>query len=55
MLEVLNLKSTPISDAGLDNVAKLKGLKEVNLSFTRVTPEGVGKLEQAIPSIKISR
>ncbi|MBL9123175.1 MAG: hypothetical protein JNG90_06050, partial [Planctomycetaceae bacterium] len=49
------LKGTSVTDAGLAELAKLKGLKEVNLSFTQVTPEGVAKLTQARPGLKVSQ
>jgi hypothetical protein len=53
-LTELVLASTPITDAGLDTIKMLTKLKDINLSFSKVTPEGVSKLEAALPDAKIT-
>jgi hypothetical protein len=42
-----------VSDAGLDDLASLKKLETLGLSFTKVTPEGVKKIQDALPNCKV--
>ena len=42
-----------VTDAGLDHLAGLPRLREVSLNYTAVTPDGVARLERAIPGLKV--
>ena len=53
MLRGLNLKGSTITDDGLKVLAVIKSLKEVDLTDTDVTPEGVAELRKALPNCKI--
>lgn len=44
-LEVLSLRSTPLSDAGLQEIGKIKTLQELNVSNTQVTGAGFRALK----------
>jgi WD40 repeat protein len=52
-LSELNLDGVRITDAGLSLLGNLKGLKLLYLSKASCTPEGVAKLQQALPECKI--
>jgi uncharacterized protein (TIGR03067 family) len=52
-LRELNLCFTPVTDAGLASVAKLKGLQIVALRGTAVSAQGIQKLRDARPGLKI--
>jgi hypothetical protein len=54
-LTSLNLNTTRVSDAGLENLAKLSKLKDLSVSFTKVTADGATKLQQALPKVKVTR
>jgi hypothetical protein len=42
-----------VSDAGIVSLQSMKNLKVIRLGGTHVTPEGVKKLQEAIPGIEI--
>jgi hypothetical protein len=44
---------TAVTDAGLDKIQALSGLRELNLRGTRVTEEAVEKLKQRIPHLRV--
>ena len=53
-LTYLDLGRTKITDVGLKEVAKMKQLKELDLTNTKtVTKEGVAELQEALPKCKI--
>ena len=52
---MLNLESTQVKDAGLKEIAVLKGLQELDLRGTKVTDAGVEDLQKALPTLKIKR
>ncbi len=55
-LRVLDLEGFAcVTDAGLVHLTVLTRLEEVNLRNTRVTDEGVKRLQQALPNCKIIR
>ena len=54
-LSELNLDETEITDAGLAQLKGLTRLSRLDLLGTRVTDAGVQELQQALPSLKISR
>ena len=43
-----------ITDAGLEHLKGLTKLRSLRLSGTKVTHEGVNKLQQALPNCKIA-
>jgi len=49
----LDLKGTRATDAGLKHLAGLGKLKELDLTGTQVTADGVGRLQKALPKCKI--
>jgi hypothetical protein len=49
---VLNLYGTRVSDAGLKHLAGLSSLKELDLTGTQVTADGVAALHKALPNCK---
>ena len=51
----LYLNGTNVTDAGLEHLTGLSNLEALDLTGTRVTAEGVKKLQQALPNCKISR
>jgi internalin A len=53
-LSELDLAGTQVSDAGLDSLSGLTGLRQLQLANTQVTEAGVKKLQQALPSCKIT-
>jgi hypothetical protein len=56
-LRQLGLYRTQISDAGLVRLARLARLEELNLldiRATRITPDGIKKLQQALPGRRIT-
>ena len=50
---VLHLNLTRITDAGLEEVAKLQQLKLLYLEHTQITDVGVAELQKALPKCKI--
>jgi hypothetical protein len=51
----LDLNDTLVSDAGLNALQGMKGLKYLGFNRTRVTHAGAKRLEQALPNLGISR
>lgn len=51
----LDLDRAHATDAGLEHLARLKGLAERNLEETEVTAQGIAKLKAALPHCNISR
>jgi hypothetical protein len=51
----LNLVRTKVTDAGLKELAALKGLKVLDLSSTKVTDAGLKELRKALPTCRIFR
>jgi len=49
------LNKTEITDDGLKELAALKNLKELQLSFTQVTDDGVKQFEAAVPGCQVKR
>ena len=54
-LKAIDLYGTPISDAYLPALYGLDKVQCIDLRDTRVTDEGVEKLQQALPNCKIRR
>ena len=52
-LQILDLESTNVTDAGLEHLKGLSQLRELYLGNTKVTDEGVQKLKQALPKCKV--
>lgn len=52
-LEQLNLYGTAVTDKGLDVLARYPNLKVVYLWQTQTSPEGIRRLQQARPNLKI--
>jgi len=58
---LLGLPETPknagqfdlVSDAGLERLENMKGLRMLSLSGSQVTDEGIEKLKQALPNCRI--
>ena len=54
-LQQLGLDNTKIPDAGLEYLKGLSQLEGLAVDGTHVTPEGVKKLQQALPNCGIER
>ncbi|MFT5131184.1 MAG: hypothetical protein ACI8W8_004820 [Rhodothermales bacterium] len=54
-LKQLSIYATRITDAGLEHLKGLKLLNYVDVSHTKVTPEGVAALKAALPNANIYR
>ena len=54
-LRALDLSGVPINDSDLEHVMPLKKLRKLVLTGTKVTDEGVKKLQQALPNCTIIR
>ena len=52
-LRKLLLAATSVSDAALMHLTSLAQLDELNLHNTQVTDEGVKKLKQALPKLRV--
>ena len=52
-LEQIELSGTSITDASVDILLSFPRLKEMNLWQTGITPDGIKRLQQARPSLKI--
>jgi Leucine Rich repeat len=53
-LEHLDLAVTSVTDVGLRHLSGLIGLKELNISNTKVTKAGVSQLQKALPNCTIT-
>jgi internalin A len=53
-LERIDLSSSQITDAIIETLATLPQLKQINLKGSKVSPEGVGKLKAARPSLNVN-
>ncbi len=42
-----------ITDSATDTLAKMRGLKRITFKTTKVTPQGIDKLQTALPSVEI--
>lgn len=47
----LSLQAAPITDAGLESVARLKSLEQLHLGYSRVTGEGIARLD--LPKLRL--
>ena len=54
-IERLDLTDAQVSDAALNDLITLTGLKQLVLSGTQVTDSGIGRLRQALPECEIVR
>lgn len=54
-LRLLDLSGMPVDDTETENIARLRSLRRLYLSRTKVTDVGVKKLQQALPNCKIVR
>jgi hypothetical protein len=54
-LKILLLQHTPVTDAGLKELASVKGLKKLVLYETKVTDAGAADLQKAMPKCAITR
>jgi hypothetical protein len=52
-LAFLHIGSTAVSNAGLDQLAKLKALRELYLTRTAVDAVGAASLRERLPEAKI--
>jgi len=52
-LQVLALSRTEVTDAGLGALKDIKSLKSIYLIGTKVTPQAIDKLKQAIPGVAV--
>src|SRR5207302_9928823 len=53
-LTTLDLQSSPVTDAGLKELADLKQLTTLYVYGTKVTGEGARELQAALPKLKIA-
>ena len=53
-LTYLNLYGTSVTDAALDSLKGMKFLRSLYLWQTKVTPDGVKKLQEALPGLNIN-
>ena len=51
-LEVVWLSRCSVTDASIPVLSGMTGLKELNVNYTGVTPEGMAKLRAALPSTR---
>jgi hypothetical protein len=49
----LGLEDTEITDRGLEHLAALRKLRIVSVNGSKVTEEGVKKLKQALPDVRV--
>ena len=54
-IEEVDLSGIEVSDAGLVHLARLKSLNTVLLKNTKVTDEGIARLQQELPDCRIVR
>lgn len=53
-LTSLNLYGTPVTDAALEHLSGMKHLRNLYLWQTKVSPDGVKKLQEALPGLNIN-
>jgi hypothetical protein len=51
----LDLAGTQVTDAGLDHLASLPQLRQLNVSGTAVTPDAVARLRESLPNLRVTR
>ena len=49
-----NSPGSPLTDAGLEHLARLPKLKELTLLRTKITPAGLARFRTAKPNVKIT-
>jgi hypothetical protein len=55
-LEMLALEDTAITDSGLDNLQRLKGLRKLSLRGSgHITAESTVRFAQAVPGVTIEK
>jgi internalin A len=54
-LRILELVGTKVTDGGLAHLKGLTSLQDVYLGDTKITDAGVRQLQEALPSLRISR
>ena len=52
-LEKLWLHDLPITDASVEVLSRMKGLRELHLYATQITPQGALRLKTALPGCKL--
>ncbi len=52
-IQVLSLWNTNVRDRDLEAIKHLTGLRELDIRQTRVSPDGVGDLQEALPNCRI--
>ena len=52
-LEQLSLRNSKITDVSVDNLAKLKTLKRLDVVNTGLTPNGLTRLRAALPNTEV--
>ena len=52
-LRILDLANTSISDKGLIHLARLAKLQELNLKGTKITDQGLKRLQKELPGATI--
>ena len=52
-LKVLGLAENPVTDAAIDDLSQLEGLRALDLQGTLVTRQGVKRLRAALPGCAI--
>ncbi|MBB75702.1 MAG: hypothetical protein CMJ75_14450 [Planctomycetaceae bacterium] len=53
-LKTLNLRDTPITDAGVEYLTSLKKLRTLSIGNSQITEAGVAKLQQALPNCTVT-
>lgn len=53
-LEVLVLFKCPVTDRSVDSLASMTHLKSLSIRQTEITPEGIARLQQLLPSCEIN-
>lgn len=54
-IHLLDLTNTNTTDACLDHVLPLNGLKAITIRGTKITEDGIHKLEAKFPGVRINR
>jgi hypothetical protein len=53
ILEELTLNSTKVTDASIDDLAKLKLLRVLNIAGSQITSDGKPRLKKSLPTLQI--